>query len=144
MSGSSRRACALLFVVLSTCAFAATPPAAVAFNPIKPVCSVGGLVSGIVGKACTAVQKGGRLLDAGKQLVTGHIGGAVKTAFGAGARTVASKATTALAFTAIVGAALGGARFELQETGKVLSTTTAPGARGFRPCTGGSPASPPS
>ena len=105
-------------------AFATAPTPASAFNPIKPVCSAAGLLSGFVGKACSAVQNGGRFLDAGKKLLTGHVGSAVKTAFGGGG--VASRATAAVTLAAIVGASLAGARFALHETGRILSTTTAP------------------
>jgi hypothetical protein len=124
MSVPRRFACTAVLLLGSSGAMAASPPPASAFNPVKPVCSAAGWFSGFVGKACSAVQNSGRFLDAGKKLLGGHVGSAVKTAFGGGG--VASKATAALTLTAIVGASLAGARFALHETGRILSSTTAP------------------
>jgi len=119
-------ASALLLVVI-------TPAPALAVNPIKPVCNVAGLVSGLVGKACKVAQNAPRVLKADKQFSHGHIGKAVKTFVGAGggsaASSVASKATIALGLVAIGGWVLGGARSALHETAKVLSQTTTPQLR---------------
>src|SRR5207248_1155582 len=75
------------------CVTGAPAPQAEAFNPLKPVCAVGGLISGLVGKACTAVQHGGSIVSAGKKLATGHLGSAVKTIVGGGGSSIGSKAT---------------------------------------------------
>jgi hypothetical protein len=107
-----------------------------AFNPIKPVCGAAGFVSGVLGKACKVVQDTGRLAKASKQLGHGHIGNAVKTFFGGGgsgaasaASAVASKASTLIGLAAIGAWVLGGAKFALDETAKVLSQTTTPQLR---------------
>src|SRR5690348_3339365 len=95
------RRLAVATIVGGACATGAAAPPAQAFNPIKPVCAVGGLVSGLVGKACTAVEHTGQVLSAGKKLLGGHVGSAVKTLTGAGS-SVASKATFALGLAAVV------------------------------------------
>jgi hypothetical protein len=107
-------------------AFGATAAPASALNPLKPICSAAGLFSGLVSKACSAVQHGGRLLDAGKKLVTGNVSGAGKTLLGDGGSKVASAATTALALSALVAWVVGGASFVLHETSAVIGRTTDP------------------
>jgi hypothetical protein len=81
-------------------ALLASPPAARAFNPIKPICTVAGLLNGVAQKACS---------------VAGQVAGGA-----------ASTATTALTVAAVVTWAVGGARFLLHETSDVLAKTTAP------------------
>ncbi len=107
---------------------AAAPPAA-AFNPLKPVCAVGGLVSGLVGKACNVVSHAGNIVKAGKKLAGGHVGGAFKALVGGGGGSTASKATFALGLAAVVTWVLGGARYALHETASVIGHTTAPQLR---------------
>jgi hypothetical protein len=116
----------LVLLVAGACAAGPAAPRAKAFNPIKPVCTVGGLISGIVGKACTVVEHGGRLLGAGKQVASGRLGSAVKTVLGQGASAVGSKATFALGLAAVVTWVLGGAKYALHETASVIGRTTAP------------------
>ena len=123
------RACAAALLISGACIWGAEPPPAQAFNPVKPICSVTGFVSGLIGKACSVVQNGGRFLDAGKKLLTGHVGSAVKTALGEGSSTagkIASTATTALALAAIGTWVFGGAKYVLHETASVLAQTTSP------------------
>jgi hypothetical protein len=115
-----------VFLISGACAWGSTATPALAFNPAKPICSVAGLFSGFVGKACSAVQHPGRFIDAGKKLLGGHVGSAFKTALGQGGRTVASTATTALALAALGTWVFGGAKFVLHETASVLDQTTAP------------------
>jgi hypothetical protein len=119
-----RLAVAALLVAASTSALQA--PRAEAFNPIKPLCTVGGLISGLVGKACTVVEHGGRLISAGKKLASGHLGSAVKTVLGSGGSSIGSKATFALGLAAVVTWVLGGARYALQATAGVIARTTSP------------------
>jgi hypothetical protein len=107
-------------------AFAASASPAMAFNPLKPICSAAGLFSGFVGKACSLVQHGGRLLTASGKLVTGNVSGAAKSLLGEKGTSIASKATTALALVAIVAWVAGGASYVLRETSSVLGETTAP------------------
>lgn len=76
----------------------ASPPAARAFDPIQPLCTVAGLVNGLAQKACSLIGGSG----------------------------VASTATTALTFAAVVAWAVGGARYVLHATAQVLSATTSP------------------
>lgn len=107
-------------------AFAASARPAEAFNPVKPICSAAGLFSGLLGKACSVVQHGGRVLDATKKLVTGNVTGAAKSLLGEAGPKVASAATTALALTALGAWVIGGASYMVHETSAVLGETTAP------------------
>src|SRR5207302_338261 len=77
----------------------AAPQPAQAINPVKPICSLAGLVSTLAGKLCSVAGHGKHLLDAGKKLLGGHLGGAVKTVLGGGG---------AAANTLTIGAALAG------------------------------------
>jgi hypothetical protein len=114
-----------LAVVIAGCTLAAAPAPASALNPVKPICSVGGWFSGIVGKVCTVAQHPSRIISAGKKLAGGHVGGAVKTALGDGGGG-GSTASTAIGLAAIGAWVLGGAKFALHETAKVLASTTRP------------------
>jgi hypothetical protein len=114
-----------LVVVIAGCALAAAPAPASALNPVKPICAVGGWVSGVVGKVCTVAQHPGRIVSAGKKLAGGHVGGAVKTVLGDGGGG-GSTASTAIGLAAIGAWVLGGAKFALHETAKVLAATTRP------------------
>jgi len=117
-------------VAVVTCATAACGSAvpaapASAFNPLGRVCRVAGRASKLGGAACAVVAHGGRFLQAGKKLVTGHVGSAVKTAGGAGGA-AASAGSTALGLAAVVAWVVAGAKFALNETAKLLSATTRP------------------
>jgi hypothetical protein len=114
-----------LVVVIAGSTFAAAPASASALNPVKPICAVGGWFSGIVGKVCTVAQHPGRIISAGKKLASGHVGGAVKTVLGDGGGG-RSAAATAIGLAAIGAWVLGGAKFALHETAKVLAATTRP------------------
>jgi hypothetical protein len=118
--------CALVALAVAAVGSGATAPPASALNPVKPVCGVAGLFSGLVGKACTAIQNGGRWVKAGKKLLGGHVGGAVKTALGDGGGKVAASATTAIGLAAIGTWVLGGAKVALKDTATVLGHTTSP------------------
>ena len=112
---SRRLAVVAVVGVLGVCA---APPPAQALNVAKPVCTLGGLVSGVVGKICTAASHAGTILNAGKKLLGGHIGGAVETLAGT---------TSKLVGLAAVGAwVVDGAGFALHETAAVISSTTRP------------------
>jgi hypothetical protein len=115
-----------LLVVGASCALAAHPSQAEAFNPLKPVCTVASLASGLLGKTCDFLQNAGHLYSAGKKLLGGHVGSALKTVLGEGASVAGSHATTALGLAAIGAWALGGAKFVLHETAKVLGKDTTP------------------
>ena len=116
-----RRALATLALALAVYALAPAP--ASAFNPLGTLCSIGG--DTVLGKAatlgCKAVASPGKLLKAGKKLLSGHLGGALNALTGA-----AAKAAPALGLAAIVTWVLGGATFALHETAKLLGKTTSP------------------
>jgi hypothetical protein len=123
-----RRSAAFGLVALVAIAFASgtSAPPARAANPIKPVCGVAGLFSGVLGKACSAAQNGGRWVKAGKKLLGGHLGGAAKAALGSGGSRVATAATATIGIAAIATSILGGAKTALGQTASVLSHTSSP------------------
>ena len=107
-----------------TLAFCAAPPPAQAVNVVKPICTLAGLVSGIVGKACTVASHAGGALKAGKKLLGGHLGGAVEALTGGG--TAAKALTAGVVVASLVAWVTGGAKVVLNETASVISTTTRP------------------
>ncbi len=113
--------CAAVLLVTAACALAVAPSTASA----NPVCTAAGLFSGIAGKACRLATHAGKAVSAGKKLLGGHVGGAVKTILG-GSGSGHSTASTAVGLAAIGAWVLGGARFALHETANVLSQTTTP------------------
>lgn len=117
---------AVVALACATGSMAAEAAPASAFNPIKTACSVAGEFSGLAGKACTVAEHGDQLLKAGKKLLGGHVGSAVKTAIGGGSGSSSSTASTALGLAAIGAWVMGGAKFALDETAKVLGRTTSP------------------
>ena len=116
-----RRAVATVALALAISALA--PASAAAFNPFSGLCSLAG--DTVAGKGetvlCKAVASPGRLVKAGKKLLSGHLGGAAKALTGA-----AAKAAPALGLAAIVAWVLGGAGFALHETATLLGKTTTP------------------
>jgi hypothetical protein len=119
-----RRLAVLVACVVLVSGAGAAPAAA--FNPIKAFCGVAGMASGLLGKACNVAQNPGRILSAGKQILGGHIGGAVKTILGQGSGAVGSGVKAALSLAAIGAWVLGGAKLALHETAKALSMSTSP------------------
>jgi hypothetical protein len=109
---------------------AAARPAAVApvaeLNIPKAACGVAGVVNKAIGIACGLASNGGALIKSGKQLVTGHVGGAVSTLLGGGAGSVAATASTALGLAAIVTWVVGGAGAVVHEATAALGATTTP------------------
>ena len=127
MTGLRRAAvCGLLAMIVVAFASGAGAPRARAANPLKPVCGVAGLFNGVLGKACSAVQNGGRWVKAGKKLLGGHLGGAAKAALGSGGSRVATAATATIGIAAIATSILGGAKTALEQTASVLSHTSSP------------------
>jgi len=121
-----RRTSRVVIVVIAVgCAVCATPRPATALNPIKPLCSAAGLLSGLAGKLCTVARNPGKLVSAGKKLARGHVGGALKTVLGDGGGG-GSAASTAIGLAAIGAWVLGGAKFALHETARVLASTSRP------------------
>jgi uncharacterized membrane protein YgcG len=113
---------ALVAVVVTIALCSAASPAR-AFSPGATLCSLSGLVSTAAGKVCTVATHAGRVLDAGKKLLGGHLGGAVKALSGSGVKKAAG---AALGLAAIAAAVVGGARYALQATAHVIGTTTRP------------------
>jgi hypothetical protein len=105
-----------------------------AFTPAAAsadVCGLAGWVDGLVGKACTVVSHGDQLIQAGKKIVTGHPGAAVKTILGGGGSSSGPSSgsttkTAAVALAAIVTWTVVGAKFALHETADAISKTTSP------------------
>ena len=121
-----RAGIALVAVVGAAAGAGATAPPAAALNPLTVVCGIAGAASGVAGKLCSAVQNGGRLLSAGKQLATGRFGGALKSIFGGGGSPVASRLSAAVTLAAL-GAWVGdAAKSALSQTAHVLGETTRP------------------
>ena len=125
MTPPRAKALVALLVVSAGFAFSASPPPASALDLAKPLCSAAGLVSGIVGKLCTVAGHPGRIVDAGKKLVQGKLGGAAKVLIGDGTGGAAAGAK-AIGLAAVGAWVIGGATFALRETAKVLSATTSP------------------
>ncbi len=90
-------------------------------------CSAASDVNGLAGKACSLLGSSGKIVSAGKKLVSGHVGGAIKSLLAGGGS--ASSASTALGLTAIVAWVVAGAKFSLTEMTKVLGATTTPQLR---------------
>jgi hypothetical protein len=103
----------------------AAPAPAQAFNLAKPICSAGGLISGVVGKVCTVASRAPKLLGATKKLLGGHLGQALSSLTSSGAKAFGAAA----AFAAATSWVLGGARAVLRETAAVISSTTRPELR---------------
>ena len=94
LASAGRRAAALSLVVAG---FALIPtPAPAGANIGNAVCGAAGLFSGIAGKACKVLEHGKQIVGAGKQLATGHVGQAVKTALGGGSSSSSGTASTAI------------------------------------------------
>jgi hypothetical protein len=132
MSGARIAALAPLIaagVLALTSAPAAARPVAVspvADLHIPGVCGVAGVLNKAVGLACGAVSNGGALIKGGKQLITGHVGGAISTVLGGGAGTVAATASTALGLAAIGTWVVGGAAAVLHQAAAALGAVTTP------------------
>jgi hypothetical protein len=107
----------------------ARPQPAAAFNILNPVCTVAGAVSGIAGKACKVAQNSGRILQAGKKLLGGHLGGAVKALTSTPAAGATVRLASAAALVAFGGWIAGGAHAALQLVGHVISRSTRPQLR---------------
>jgi hypothetical protein len=125
MSGAAR--IVLLAALVITLSLWASPPRASALSPTGIACSLTGFVSGAAGKLCTVATHAGRVLSAGKKLAGGHLGGAIGALTGSGG--VKRAVTTAVGLAAIATAVVGGARYALKATAKVINATTSPNLR---------------
>ena len=105
----------------------ASAPAPAQAGVTSKVC---GAIGGVTGKACDLLRSPGKALSAGKDLITGHVGSFFNDLFGGGSSGGASStASTALAITAVVAWAVGGAKLALHETAKLVDQTTRPQLR---------------
>jgi hypothetical protein len=98
----------LAVVLICSLVLAASAPPARA-STIGTLCSIGGIFSGLVEKACDAVSKGGSVLSAGEKLI--GLGGTAARLTGLAASAVA---------------VAGGARAALHEAARVIGATTTP------------------
>jgi hypothetical protein len=115
--------------VALACSWAFAPAPAAALSLDNPACGPAGVLNGPASAGCEGIGAGGPLLKAGKQIVTGNVGGAVNTAVGGAAQAVASTATTALGLAAIGTWVVGGAQGVLNDAAGALGQTTAPQLR---------------
>ncbi len=126
MIGHLGKPFALVAAAATLACCAAPSPAAASIDPIKPICSLAGLVSTLAGKICSTASHAGRLLGAGKKLLTGHLGSGLKELLGGGGSGGGGSTTKAVTIGAIALSVVAGARFVLHETAAVISATTRP------------------
>jgi hypothetical protein len=112
-----------LVAVVVTLATYSAPPAASA-STAGVLCSLGGMVSTVIGKVCSVASHPGRIIGAGKKLLGGHLGGAIGAL--TGASTVVKGAAAAVGLAAIAAWVIAGARYALRETAHVIGETTRP------------------
>jgi hypothetical protein len=120
-------ACALAFSGPPALALGQAPPTSPHLD--SPPCGATRPSGHRIAGGCAGDLSSGTLLTAGKQLVTGHVGGAVQTVVGGAAGTLASTATTALGLAAIGAWVVGGAQGVLHDTAAALGATTSPQLR---------------
>ena len=108
-----------------------------ALDPTNPACGVTAASGTRITGGCAGDISPGTLVTAGKQLVTGNVGGAIRTVSGGAVQTVvgdaagtlASTATTAIGLAAIGFWVVGGAQGVLHDTAAALGATTSPQLR---------------
>jgi hypothetical protein len=114
-----------LIAVVITVGLPALSPAPASASLIGDGCAAGGLISGIIGKICTAATHIGGIASAGKSLLGGHLGGAAKDLLG-GSSTVAKRLAPTVIFVAIGGWIAKGASAALKQAATVISNGTRP------------------
>jgi len=90
------------------------------------LCSLTGLVSGLLGRACSAAGHAGSLISAAGKLLSGHVGSAISAVTGGGAASVAARAA---GLAAIAVAVTEGAHLLLGDVAHAIGATTAPDLR---------------
>jgi hypothetical protein len=90
------------------------------------LCSLAGWFSGVAGKVCGVARNAGGVLNAGKKLAGGHLGGALDALTGGGATKIAARA---VGLVAVATAVVAGAQYALTETGKLVSSASTPDVR---------------
>jgi hypothetical protein len=113
---------AALFAVTATLCFCAAPSPASA-DLGGTLCSLGGWVSGVVGKVCNVARHAGGVISAGQKLAGGHVGGAIGALTGGGVAKVAARSAGLAAVAATV---VAGAQYALEQTGRLISSTETP------------------
>ncbi len=92
-------------------------------NLSRAIC---GATNPAIGIACGGLAaNGGALINGGRQLITGNVGGAASTVLGAGAGTLATAGAT-VGLAAISASVVGAAGAVLHETAAALGSTTSP------------------
>lgn len=116
-----------LAAVLAACALLLVrSPAPAEAIPVKPVCDVAGLISGVIGKACTLATHGGRLLQGARKLAGGHVGAGVKAILGDGGSKLTGASMAALALAALDHSVVQGAVAALAGTQRLLMRSVSP------------------
>jgi hypothetical protein len=110
-----------LAAVIVALAFSAAPATASA-GVGGTFCSLAGWVSGLVSKACTLATHAGRLVNAGKKLAGGHVGGAI----GALAGSTSSKVARLAGIVAVAAGVVAGAQIAMKLTIGAVNTGTTP------------------
>ncbi len=98
-------------------------PAPASASIPKSLCKLARDANGLAGKACDALSDPSRLAKIGKNLITGHLGTALKDFLGNGGP---SSASAAVGLAALVAWVVEGARAAVHGMGKVISETAAP------------------
>src|SRR5215831_13780306 len=113
------RTLAAALVVVAFVAAASPMPASAS------VCGAIGWFNGTASKVCGVVTHADKLLNAGKKLATGHVGGAAKALLGGGGGG-GSKAAALVGLAAIGTWVVGGAKSALTGMAKAIGATTRP------------------
>lgn len=112
-----------LAIVAATAALAlSVTPATASASIGGTFCTVAGWLSGVAGKICTVATHAGRVLDAGKKLAGGHVGGAIGALTGSASQTAARVAGVAVIVVGVIAAA----HEALKLTVNAIGATTTP------------------
>jgi hypothetical protein len=122
-------AVAFAWVLVAPPALAVAGAPASALDRTNQTCRAVGASGRPIAVGCAGDISPGTLVTAGKQLLTGNVGGAVQTVGGGVAGTLASTATTAIGLAAIGTWVVGGAQGVLHDTAAALGATTSPQLR---------------
>ncbi len=118
----TRPGCTLALIAVLATLVLSTAPATASASIGGTVCTLAGWLGTLAGRVCTIASSPGRVLDAGKKLAGGHVGGAIGALTGSASKTVARVAGTA----AIIAGVVGGAQFALRVTVTAIGGSTNP------------------
>jgi hypothetical protein len=121
---------ALLLAALAIAAGASPSPALAApqrdvMRTDGVICKAAGLVSGLIGTACKVASHPKTVITVGKKLLSGDPGGALKGLLG-GSSGAGRAVAAAAGLAAVVAWVTGGAHAALQETAKLIDTSSRP------------------